>query len=281
MIKLSYEKDNFGIVGNKFISNSNIPDIAVSVYVVMRTIFFNMGRGCSYITLNDLYLILAVNPSQVSQTKPINEAILYLVEKKYLRLFDIWNKEILPDNKIKRIIKVSFDFEDENNIFIKGGGFTKIPECNILNLLKYINENKGMKKYQLIRFYLLIARSCSNENQLSSISQSFFHKKLAISSKTCAEWNLLLQQIGVIYYNSDYSKTKGDGVSNITTYYFHRNNYENKQEDEKGLFERTLDSLAKEKGWSKLDKKEQSNKRSESMKKVWAERKEKLSNANK
>lgn len=275
MIKKDFDLGLFGIIPNKVITDYDIPDSVLAVYTAIRTLYFDMNRGCSWFSVNELLNILNVDISQGKQTKVIQDAITYLIDNEYIELLDSFNNKVDFDTKNKAIYKVSFLLEDENNYFTGSGGMTKIPECNLINLLKYISQNKGIKKYQLIRFYLLVARGCSNSSQLWSLSQKHFQNIIKISAKTCAEWNLLLQQIGVIYYNNDYCSIRDGKFYQGCTMYFHRNNNEEgyKNDVTMDVFNAVIMEKAKSKGLTLFDKVGANNKRSQAMKKIWADRK--------
>ncbi|KAF5066178.1 hypothetical protein DSECCO2_266300 [anaerobic digester metagenome] len=275
MIKKDFDLGLFGIVPNKVITDYGISDSILAVYAVMRTLYFDINRSCSWCSINEILNILNVDISQGKQTKVIQEAITYLIEYEYIELLDFFNNKVDFDIKNKAIYKVSFLLENEKNCFTGSGGITKIPECNLINLLKYIRKNKGIKKYQLIRFYLLIARGCSNVGQLWSLSQKHFQNVIKISSKTCTEWNSILQEIGVIYYNSDYCSIRNGKFYQACTMYFHRNNNEEGYKNTVTIdeFNDIVAQKAESKGLTLFDKVGTNNKRSQAMKKIWADRK--------
>ena len=276
MIKLDDEVSLFGIIPNNMITNKNIDDNVVSVYIVMRTLNFDINRSCSIITLHDLYNVLNVDATQGKQTKIIHDAIIYLIENKYIKLYDMLNNEIDFNTKNKFMLKVSFLLEDEENRFIGDGGFTKIPEYNLICLLNYIRNNKGIKKYLLIRYYLLVARLCSNDTQMSNLSShKYFNRIINISTSTCSNYNQILADLGIIFYNSDYVQAINN-IKNAPTIFFHRNNNEigsttcTMTQDKFNLI---IEELADNYEWIEIDKDEINNKRSETMKKVWKDRK--------
>lgn len=267
-------KESFSIISNDMIADEDLSDTALSIYVIMRTVNFDVLNSCSYISASTLTNILNIGNTQSSQLKDLYNAIVELEHKNYIELYDFWNLSVKFDRKSNDIYKVSFLHEDENNGI--SNGFTKIPEVNLLKILKYFNQNKGIKKYQFIKYYLLIARSCSNDGQLWSISQKQLAQSINISRITCNTWTSILQDIGVIFYNNEYGKIGENGSFKYAcTIFFHRNNNESGYKGKVTLesFADIVAQEAKSKNLFKLNTVTINNKRSETMKKIWADRK--------
>ena len=277
--------DNFGMLLNSFIEDYEVNEkgidvssINLSVYIVIRTIFYNPVLNYSQFCLNDLYSSLSVNDEKSAQYKPIDNAIKWLVDNEYMTLYDVLGQDIKFDKKYKGSYIVTFAE------VTKEEGFTKIPFINLLSILEYISKNKsnGFKKYQLIRYYLIIARACSNVEQFFTKDIDSINEILPISSNQCKKNNEILHNLGCIYYNNEYVQITRDGrPKNESTMFGHRNNImKTARFDGMYMTEEIFNCFVREKVDGrktivKIDKVKSNNKRSETMKKVWADRKSK------
>lgn len=271
MKKLKFEK--YVAIDNDFICNSTIDDIVVSTYVIMKGVFYDQYLNCSQFTISDLYDWLQVDSYKANQYKEIDNAITWLVDNKYIQLYDLYGNWIEFDRKYKNSYIVCFDGEGEDN-------YTQIPYCNLYDLCKYIKENKaqGFKKYQLIRYYLIIARVCSNYSKFYSVNMETISDITPISFKQCAKNNDALQDLGLIFYNNDYGMLSKSGKFKMNcTMFGHRNIKLNNDETRtmtKEIFDFNVSQyVGGRKTLVEVDKIKINNKRSETMKRIWAERK--------
>lgn len=265
----------FGMVGNEFIMDGDISNEVVAIYSIMRTVFYDVNKMCSTLNLQTLYDVLGAKG-----TKPVNQvrdAITWLVDNQYIELYDMLYNPIEFDGKSQAMFRVSFLSEDENNRFIEEGGFTKIPLTNIVGLLNYISRNKGIKKYQLIRYYLIVGRICSNDYNFGFITLDTLCNIVGISENTCVDWNMILKKLGLIDYNSEYGKVTKKGKFKMSPTMFGHYNVVNKHDDEmtEEQFKSCVEERVKGVGYVKINTTQMANKKSSAMKKVWADRKAK------
>lgn len=268
--------DFFGMIGNDLVMDGTVNDVVISVYVTMRTVMYDITNKCSIVSLSALYELLTVSESQGTQTKEIKTAIEFLIENQYITLHDMFHKEIEFNPKSNRTYKVNFLNEDDST-YSENGGFTPIPKYNLTVLLEHIvhNKSRGFKKYQLIRYYSIIARVCSNSNKFGYISNERVQELIGLSPQKFKENNDLLQELGLIYYNNEYGYTSKSGFNMYSTMFGHRNVVMGT--DNTGMtydnFVSCIDNRLRSSSIKKLDKEVISGKKSEAMKKVWEERK--------
>lgn len=278
MIKDSvYSSESFGIIGNDFINNADIKDVVLAVYITMRTLMYDSKNSCSVITLMGLYELLNVDSKQGNQTKEIKFAINYLIDNKYIEIYDLLHSLVDIDYKSNKMYKVSFLHDDEDGHFILENGFSCIPSFNLFKIIEYIKLNKGIKKYQLIRYYLVIARATSNVSKFGNISMQKLGDIIGISPKTCVNNNTILSDIGVIFYNNSYGHIRNGVFKMDCTMFAHRNTplstveWKDLYLDE-DMFKQLINERVKELKVVEVDKINITNNRSESMKKVWEKR---------
>lgn len=278
MLNVKCIKDgNFGVLGNYFIMDGDyVDDITVSVYTTIRTIFYNTILECSQFTLYDLYNCLNVDEKKVAQYQEIDNAIVWLVDKQHILLHDYMGNEVKFDKKNKNSYFATFDKEEMDS------SFTKVPYENMITLLEYIGNNKakGFKKYQLIRYYLIIARVCSNKEQFFHVDMNTIKETTSISYQQCAKNNDLLQELGLIFYNNEYGTVAKSGKFKMNcTMFGHRNNkIDIPGQDELLLTEKLFNALVDDKVRNRttlmrVNKQDINNKRSNTMKKIWEDRK--------
>lgn len=240
------------IVGADFITAKNneewlidgkdFTDRAIAVYTILRSVFFDIGRRCGICSLQTLYKSLGINQEHYDRYIPVKQSMQLLCQNGYIKLWDMFDKtKELDIDSISQtsIFKVEFLLENEEAKFIGAGGFVKVPEKNMDKLLTYIRNTKAnIHRYQLIRYYLIIARICSNDAMFGFITQEKIRKLYGFSSKTCKKYNQLLVDLELIFCEHDYKhydKKRGKVVTGCT-FYGHRNVYNkyNKQLTEEG-----------------------------------------------
>lgn len=260
------------MVDNDFICDSTIDDIIVATYVVMKGIFYDQYLNCSKFCISDLYDWLQIDVYQPNQYKDVDNAITWLIENKYIRLYDLYGNSVEFDRKAKCSYIAFFDGEYEDN-------YTQIPYCNLFDLIKYIKENKakGFKKYQLIRYYLIIARTCSNHSKFYSVDMETINDITSISFQQCAKNNDVLQDLGLIFYNNDYGSLSKSGRFKMNCTIFGHRNIKLNNDDTRMMTKEIFDfNVSQYVGGRKtlieVDKVKINNKRSETMKRIWAER---------
>ena len=265
----------FGIVGNEFIKDETISNEIVSIYAIIRTILFDISKNCSVMNMQTLYDLVGADTKNGSKvTKPVKEAIEWLVENEYIAIYDMLYKPIQFNSKSQAMFRISFLMEDEYNKFDADGGFTKVPESNICKLLSYINANKGIKKYSFIRYYLVIARQCSNDQNFGYISMKKLGEIVGISETTCTDWNNVLKKLEVIDFNNEYGHIRNEKFKMDCTMFGHYNvvNQEGLELTTE-LFDDCVANRVKNTKLMKVDKEAIASKKSIASKKVWDERK--------
>lgn len=267
----------FGMVGNKFIKDEDISNEVVAIYSVMRTVFYDVNKMYSTLNLQTLYDVLGVKGSKF--VKQVRDTITWLIDNEYIELFDMLYNPIEFDGKSQSMFMVSFSSaeidEEHNYVFAAEGGFTKIPLTNMVELLNYINSHKGIKKYQLIRYYLVVGRTCSNDSNFGYITQDTLCDVVGISENTCVDYNKLLKKLGLIDYSSEYGKVTKKGNFKMSPTMFGHYNVVNQHGNEmtEEQFKRCVEERINSLGYVKVDTTQIANKKSNAMKKVWADRK--------
>ncbi|MGL5328863.1 MAG: hypothetical protein ACRDD7_06315 [Peptostreptococcaceae bacterium] len=268
---------NFGIVGNSFIMDSGITDECVCLYVALRMYNYNAIYNCSLCSLKTIYNLLGVNEKQSRHTKVIKDSLSWLVENDYIAIYDdLGMNEVSVDDMLNGMFYVEFitELDLQHN-----GGFTIITQSNMSKVLDYIRDNivKGFKKYMFMRYYLIICRQCSNDNKFGSITQSRLNGLLSIHKTTCKIYNDTLEELGLIYYTSGYGSVDMNGVfRNTYTLFGCRGiNIDTHKLDEmtECFFDSCVSYEISKNGLQEIDTERINNKRSESMKKIWEERK--------
>lgn len=232
-------KERYAILGNRFICNSeekfiwendrgrNISNQVVSTYLVLRSIFYDGNKQHATVSLASLYVAFGVENTDWNITKPIRESMQALWANGYIKFYKLIVDEELNYEDICLMgycFRVKFSAEDEEGRFNGFGGFTRIPEPNTRELLAYLHRTPDVQKYKLIRYYTIIARVCSNERMTGYISQEKLGELFGFSKSTCAKYNEILAELGLIYYNSGYGKYNKDLKRVITscTFFGHR-----------------------------------------------------------
>ena len=276
--------DLFGQVGCEFVEDECVSDSVLSVYAVLRTLFYDSTRDNMYygkFSIASLYEIF--NATTTNQRNPIKEALSYLLKNKYIKLYDIMLNNIdLDFDNISKIYVVVFlkdnsydqDGEDDlDNQYDGHGekGFFKVPILNIHSIITFLKHNKTkIHKHKFIRYYLYIARRCSNQDLCGYVTMKTVKDLLGISAKICSEYNSILKDINVIYYNNDYGKTKSDGsIKLMCTMYGHKNLKYDKDSTHtltKEKFEEMVNNYVSQKGYVLINKEKLSNRVSEKMK---------------
>jgi hypothetical protein len=250
----------FGIVSNKLIMDNEIDNIIISVFVTIRTLFYDINRDCSTLNINTLLDVFKIKGKRTENIKPIKESLQWLIENNHIEINDYLETIVIEnvndiDNSI--IFKVRFvNTADELSV---DGGFTKIPEINLLNILRKVDYQN---KYKMIRYYCVVARICSNSNSFGQISQDKIHKICGVSNKTCSKYNEMLYELETIYFNNRYYRYDKKGKLKMTSTYFgHRNAKENRnvQEDKneylsEEFFNEQVESYVSGRGYILKDK---------------------------
>lgn len=264
----------FGQIDCEMIEDECVDDNVLSVYSVLNTLFFDCIRDdmvCGKFSLYSLYEMF--NATTTNQRNPIKEALKYLIENKYIALYDMMlNKIDLDFDNISKTNVIVFlksscveNEDDKVNFF-------KVPIINMHKIMIFLQSNKTkIHKHKFIRYYLYIARRCSNQDMCGYVSMRTIKELFGISAKICAEYNRILQdEIEVIYYNNDYGKTKSDGsVKMMCTMYGHKNVLYDKDCNkplEKTKFEKMINEYVSQKGYVLINKEKLSNKISEKVK---------------
>lgn len=190
---------------------------------MLKTLYFDVHRGCAWLCVPDLLNILSVDSTQGKQTRIIYAAITELILREYIYMKDLNNNDIVFNQRRKTLYKVFFFTSANKDISGCEGGVTLIPECNLLNITRYIKEHKGIKKYKLLKFYCLIARGCSNTKQTWKLSHRYFEDTIGISSNTVTEWSALLESIDIVSCNADYIIATNGNIQRACTTYTHKN----------------------------------------------------------
>ena len=266
----------FGIIDNDLIVEDFLSDIDLSIYTILKTTFYNPNYNCGIFSMIALYDI--VKSTENTQRKAIKESIQSLINKRYISIqplisdidnvYELEGTDSIIELDPHLSYKVYFDlcyitnFEDD---ITYDNGFTVIPIKNINLLLTYIcnNNKRGLMKYKLIRYYLLIARQCSNSSKCGYISMKKIYSLIGVSERTCSNYNTMLQEIGLIYYNNDYAK--GTSTQTMCTLFCHRNvliDTYDKYYADKEYFNSYLTEVVTSKKLNPINKQELNDKRS-------------------
>lgn len=189
---------------------------------MLKTLYYDVHRGYAWLCLPDILNVLGVDSTQGKQTKIVYAAINELILRAYIHIKDTFNDDIVFNQKSKTLYKVFFLTVANNDISSYEGGVTIIPEHNLLKIIRYIKEHKGIKKYKLLKFYCLIARSCSNTKQTWKLSHRYFVDTIGISSNTVTEWSALLESIDIVSCNAGYIITSNGNIQRECTTYTHK-----------------------------------------------------------
>jgi hypothetical protein len=245
--------DFFGMIGNKFIMDDGIDNINVSVFTVVRTLFFDWNRHLSILNLHTLYEVLGVNKNQTKATNNIKDALQWLVNNSYIEINDFLMRETFKDvKKINTSSMLKIKFLQSSEFLAKNGGFAKVPDENLMRILNSVGYRD---KYKIIRYYTLIARVCSNSGNWGSLSQNRAKEICGISANTCIEYNKILQDLGVIFYNNNYGRVNFKGEFKMTgTMFGHCNVYYMGDTLCKESFDGFVKNHAKEKGYNLINK---------------------------
>lgn len=270
--------DLFGVIGNNFTMDEEISDIDATVYTIIRCMFYDNTRRHSILSFNGLYEFLNIPSNQGKPTKQIKESVNSLIEKGYIEIYDLFENKINFNEIVSNMFKVEFinenNKDNESSVSIEGG-FSRIPYDNIISLLKYTSKNKGIKKYQLIRQYLIISRVCSNQFQFGHCSIDKMKDVMGISATNFKDNNNILSELGLIFYNNDYGHVDKKGRLKMDCTMFGHCNVEMKVFGDgfymdKETFKQFVDDYICDKKLVKVDKDKINSKRSETMKKKWA-----------
>lgn len=210
---------DFAIIENNIIDCSELENNEVSIYIILKTIFGDRYKTVSSFTIYDLYDILKA--SSTTQRNPIKNAISELISKGYIELFDIYGNTF-TDVDFSNLSKTyKCKFKDICTDY----GFTKIPVVNIMKLLTTdLTVYGNIHKYKLIRYYLYIARRCSNNDLIGFVSMEKIKEAIGISGHTCTEYNNLLMANDILLYNNDYVSFGTNGnIRNSVTVFGHKN----------------------------------------------------------
>lgn len=213
--------NSFGIISSRFIVDEKISNESVSIYSIIRTMFYNNITQHSSLNIQTLYYLVSANSSIGSSVKPIKIALNWLIGNKYIVVKDILKKNNITINYKSNIMNyLEFPKDISTSYYLNDGGFTKIPEYNLNIILNCIHDEEVSKKYAFIRYYLIIARYCSNDNQFGVFSMKRVSTILSVSMNTCVSWNKLLERLGIIYYDSSYGyvNDKGKFIMGNTMY---------------------------------------------------------------
>lgn len=214
---------------NWIVDNEDYTNQAIAIYTVLRSVFFNSSRRCSVCSLKVLCRSLGVKTTNYDKYSSIRKCIELLRENGYIKLWDMFEDiEVINIKDIDLSFRVEFLFENDEAMFIGVGGFVRVPEQNINILLAYIRSSEvNIHKYQLIRYYLMIARICSNDSIAGYITQDKIRKNYKFADKTCKKYNTILAGLGLIFYNNSYIKYNKEFKKIISgcTFFGHRNIY--------------------------------------------------------
>ena len=266
--------ENFGIISCSFITDKNIDSNVVSIYSILRCMNYCNVFGGSVFTFQVLYDLLNVNSKKSAQTKVVKDSIKWLIDNEYITLHHYLTDDIVSVETATDMFLITFNEEK-----IDDKGFVKIPQHNIKLLLNCIKDNTGhgFNKYKFIRYYLIIARRCSNVEKFGFITMKNFNNLLGVSEITCSSWNKILEDAGIIYINNDYGYIVNGECRMGCTMVAHRNitlsDVENRFMNEETFKYLIKHHTSNKKSIKLIDKESSNNKRSESMKKVWANRK--------
>lgn len=265
-----YENGNC-IVSNTMISSSDFTDCDISVYVILRTIFFNPLKVKSIFSLRDFYMLF--NMTQSKTKKMIYDSIVHLKNSKYIEVYDYFGNSIEFENNSNITYKISFtDIEVLEGVDYTG--FSIVPNIHIAIILNYLNNNK-IDRYKFIRYYLIIARCCSNSQRFGSIPMNKIKKIIKITNDTCKIFNMILQNnLEIIFYNNEYGYYDKNGNPKISSTMFGQKDVVMDYNKEKHImtydeFESNVKANVSSYNWIHIDKKILSNKKSESMKRYW------------
>lgn len=281
---------SFVMLDSEWITNKEITNEMLTVYLCIRGFMYDNVTQQSKLFVPMLYDILGVDSKQNKLTTPVIKAINDLVYHGMIVVNDALNfEEKIFDIKECLYYSVEFprEYELKENLILYNSNkvdnvipFTKIPYVNLESIFNYILDNKGIKKYTFLRYYLLIAKACSNPMQVFSLSYATINDVINISNKTCNDYNDTLKSLDCILYTNNMYYIKNNKIKNSATFYGHignpikdklidGGNYEDKMVDEK-FFKMVVDEIIKEKGYVIYDKEAMATKRSNTMKQKWA-----------
>lgn len=282
MINNDLQFNYYGIIGNELIENECIDSNISSVYSVLRTIFYDMSKEVAVFNLYSLYE--AYRATSTTQRNPIKQAIQYLISEKYIELYSFIEVDVADFNSsnLSQMYRCEFinDNKQERDTILNNfhqNGFTKISCLNMHNILSFLKSNESnIHKHKLIKYYLYIARRCSNSDLIGYVSMDTINKAIKISGHTCTEYNSILEdEVGAIFYNNDYGKIDSKGNFKMSTTIFGHKNITKANSDNPlshDEFIRYLEYYSTKNNVVQINKTEITNKRSESMKKIWEER---------
>ena len=284
MINNDLQFNYYGIIGNELIETKDIDSNISSVYSVLRTVFYDMSKEVAIFNLYTLYEIF--NAASTTQRNPIKNAIQYLIAEKYIELYtydccDLTEFNASNVSQLYRCVFLNDNKQQDNEVTTDDphtNGYTKISCLNIHNILSFLKDNNiNIHKHKLIRYYLYIARRCSNSDLAGYVSMDTINKMIGISKQTCAEYNEILElDVGAIFYNNEYGRIDNNGnFKNGITIFGHRNilKYNENSYLTKEAFFNYVEYYSNKNKVVLLDKYSINNKRSDSMRKVWQERK--------
>lgn len=270
--------NGFCIIPNKLIQDESITDEALCLYVSLRSSCYMYDLMCSVTNLSSIYDRFCAKSS--SQRKIIKDAIQLLIDKELIALHtDTLDNYKFDSSNLHTIFLVEFVKEYIESEYIKEDGFTRFPLKNVYNLINYCKDTpNGFLRYKFFKYYILIARRCSNIYNFGFVSMDNLKDIVGITNKTCSIYNEILSELDIIYYNNEYGYVDNKGLpKNFCTMFSHCNIPDEMNEIlSKQDFENMVQEHINKKHLIKIDKKKANSKRSETMKKIWEERKNSL-----